>query len=377
MMVMGELTEKLQTVIEEQIIPQLFKTKLLAAQGPMATNQPVCTFVFDREAYEPAFFKRLWEKYKIAIITYRKNVKDKWPDESFESYDVKVMQHTINMQLCELGVQLGGFWFREIRRLGGDGHQTSVITTHPTLEIQFIAGRMFARWSQENFFRYLIQDYNFDKIVSFGTEPVDPEKEIVNPEYRKLSHQLKKLREKIRRVEARAYPLLQLAIDQPIDELPAISRKQAEYKEKTGELRKQEDMLLLQRSQVKPRLKVIQMPEQKRYNKLKTESKLLMNVLRMICYRAESAVAEYIAPYLARDEDEKRMVVKQIIQSNADLSPDYINKTLTVKLHSLSANRFNKAASELAKLLNQTETIFPGTDLRMIYKITAKSNCEG
>lgn len=377
MMVMGELTEKLQTVIEEQIIPQLFKTKLLAAQGPMVANQPVCTFVFDREAYEPAFFKRLWEKYRIAIITYRKNVKDKWPVESFESYDVKVMQHTINMQLCELGAQLGGFWFREIRRLGGDGHQTSVITTHPTLEIRFIAGRMFARWSQENFFRYLIQDYDFDKIVSFGTEPVDPEKEIVNPEYRKLSHHLKKLREKIRRIEARAYPLLQLAIDQPIDELPAISRKQAEYKEKIGELRKQEDILLLQRSQVKPRLKVIQMPEQKRYNKLKTESKLLMNVLRMICYRAESAVAEYIAPYLARDEDEKRMVVKQIIQSNADLSPDYINKTLTVKLHSLSANRFNNAASELVQLLNQTETIFPGTDLRMIYKITAKSNCEG
>ena len=67
------------------------------------------------------------------------------------------------------------------------------------------------------------------------------------------------------------------------------------------------------------------------------------------------------------------MVVKQIIQSSADISPDYINKTLTVTLHSLSANRFNNAASELAQLLNQTETIFPGTNLRMIYKITADS----
>ncbi len=377
MMVMGELTEKLQTVIEEQIIPQLQKTKLLAADKAIEADQPVCTFVFDREAYQPAFFKRLWEKYKIAIITYRKNVKGKWPGESFESLDVKVMQQNVNMQLCELGTQLGGYWFREIRRLNGDGHQTAIISTHPTLNIQSIAGRMFARWSQENFFRYLIQDYDFDKIVSFGTEPVNPEKEIVNPEYRKLCHQLKKLREKIRRIEARSYPLLQLAIDQPIDELPAISRKQAGYKEKIEDFRKQEETLLLQRSQLKPRLKVIQMPEQKRYNKLKTESKLLMNVLRMICYRAESAVAEYIAPFLAKEENEKRMVVKQIIQSNADLSPDYINKTLTVTLHSLSANRYNKAASELAELLNQTETIFPSTDLRMIYKITANSYCEG
>lgn len=86
----------------------------------------------------------------------------------------------------------------------------------------------------------------------------------------------------------------------------------------------------------------------------------------MIYYRAESAVAKYIAPYLSKEENEKRMVVEQIVQSIADLSPDYINKTLTVTLHSLSANWFNKAASELAQLLNQTETVFPVTNLQLI-----------
>jgi hypothetical protein len=55
--------------------------------------------------------------------------------------------------------------------------------------------------------------------------------------------------------------MVQLAIDQPIDELPAISRKQAGSKEKIEEFRKQEQTLLLQRSQLKPRLKVSQMPE--------------------------------------------------------------------------------------------------------------------
>ena len=66
------------------------------------------------------------------------------------------------------------------------------------------------------------------------------------------------------------------------------------------------------------------------------------------------------------------MVVKQIIQSNADLNPDYEMKTLTITLHSLAAVRYNHAAAELTKLLNQTETIFPGTDLKMIFEITAK-----
>jgi hypothetical protein len=370
MMVMGELTEKLQTVIEHQIIPELQKTVLLSSP-PTGDNTPVCTFIFDREAYEPAFFKRLWEKYKIAILTYRKNVKDKWADECFASHAVTVLQQTVNMHLCEQGTALGGYWFREIRCLRETGHQTSIITTHPSLGSSFIAGRMFSRWSQENFFRYLIEDYDFDKMVSFGTEPVNPEKEIVNPQYRKMTHQIKKLREKTQRLEARFFPLIQLAIDQPLDNLPAITNKQIEYKEKIDFFKKKEAELVAQRTKILPRLKVCQMPQQERYNKLKTESKLLMNVIKMICYRAESSVAQWIAPYLAKAENEKRMVVKQIIQSNADITPDYKMKTLKITLHSLSANRYNLAAAELVNLLNQTETIFPGTDLKMIFTITA------
>jgi hypothetical protein len=74
-MVMGELTEKLQTVIEHQILPQLEQTHLLP-EYQSESMQPRCTFIFDREAYEPAFFHRMWIEHKIAIVTYRKNVKD-------------------------------------------------------------------------------------------------------------------------------------------------------------------------------------------------------------------------------------------------------------------------------------------------------------
>ena len=162
----------------------------------------------------------------------------------------------------------------------------------------------------------------------------------------------------------------------PLDNLPSITNKQMEYKTILDMCKIEEEKLIAQRTQISPRIKLKEMPQQKRYNKLKTESKMLINVIRMICYRAESSVASCISPYLARAEDEKRMVVKQIIGSNADLLPDYQNKSLTITLHSLSAHRFNRAAHELSKLLNDTETIFPGTDLRMIFKISAFSNCE-
>jgi len=70
------------------------------------------------------------------------------------------------------------------------------------------------------------------------------------------------------------------------------------------------------------------------------------------------------------------MLVKQIIGSHADLIPDYQKKELTVVLHSLSTPRFNNAAQQLSDLLNQTVTIFPGSEMRLVFQTTAPSNCE-
>ena len=65
------------------------------------------------------------------------------------------------------------------------------------------------------------------------------------------------------------------------------------------------------------------------------------------------------------------MVVKQIIRSNADLIPDYQKQTLTVTLYSLAAKRYNHAVENIIQLLNDTETVSPGTNLRMIFKTSS------
>jgi len=373
MMVMGELTEKLQQAIEEQIIPQLQQTVLLPTsqlQVGIEQSAPACTFVFDREGYEPDFFQRLWIKYRIAIITYRKNVRDNWPQELFKPIDVKVLEQTVNMQICEQKITIGGITFREIRRLTDSGHQTSIITTHPFISMETAAGRMFGRWSQENFFRYMIADYDFDKMIEFGTQTIDENKEVVNPQYRKLSHQLKKQKEKTNRLRADFFALTEQCIDAELDELSKLEQKQAVLAEKIESHELQEQQIKTERSNLKARITLKEMPDIIRYNQLKPESKMLMNIIKMICYRAETSVANILAEQLM-DQEDKRMLVKQIIQNNADIRPDLENNTLTVTLHTLSAPRFNKAVDYLAKLLNQTDTIFPNTNLRLIFKTTA------
>ena len=363
MMVTGELTEKLQKAIEDYIIPELQKTVLLPTpplpaeetkeieeveieeevikentaedksdnENETQDNEPpVCTLVFDREAYEPLFFKRLYKNHRIAIITYRKNVKDMWDEQSFKPTVVKVLEQTITMRICERETVLGGVTMREIRRLTDSGHQSAIITTNRVISTEIAAGKMFGRWSQENFFRYMIMDYDFDKMIEFGIEAIDENKEVVNPQYRQLNYRLKKEKEKTGRLKAKLFPLAEQAIEATLDDLPQLQRKQIKLLEQIEKHQQTEQQIIEQRSKIPARIKLKDMPDQSRYNKLKQESKMLMNIIKMICYRAETAVANELGAYLINAIDEKRMIVKQIIQNNADLIPDYQNKTLTV-----------------------------------------------
>ena len=401
MMVTGELTEKLAQSIENLIIPQLQKTSLLPAPGQGAGGQqvvqggsgtqdksitpeqqqktgnerednaqPQLTLVFDREGYDIPFFNRLWESYRIAILTYRKNVRDRWPDDSFESIDVTVLEVTVKMQICERKVTLGGMALREIRRQTGSGHQTSIITNNLFISTAVAAGRMFGRWSQENFFRYMVMDYDFDKMIEYGVQPLNETKEVVNPEYRKLNHKLKKEKEKTARLEAKLLRVAEESIQTELDKLQPLLQKESNLMEKINQCRVNQQQMLTERNKLLPRITLKEMPDKTRYDQLKPESKMLMNIIRMICYRAETAVANILSEY-TNNNNGKRMLVKNIIETNADIVEDRENKTLTITLHSLSANRFNEAAAKLAEVLTQTETIFPDTGLRLIFKTTA------
>jgi hypothetical protein len=389
MMVMGELTEKLQQAIEEQIIGRMQQAGLLpvappaadaataTAAQPVATEditpaspqeeKPVCTLIFDREGYDIPFINRMWKKYRVASLTYRKNVKDEWARECFKSADVTESGNVVTMNICEKKITLGGTQFREIRRLTASGHQTSIITNNSVITTEQAAGRMFSRWCQENFFRYMKSDYSLDKMIEFGIEPVEQTREVVNPKYRKLTALLKKEKLKTRKLNADNVVLIEQYLDATLELLPKLERKLYTLAEQLGKQEFAEKQIADERSKTPARITVKDMPGQSRYNKLKSESKMFINIIKMICYRAETAIANLLTAYDVKEE-EKRMVVKQIINNNADILPDLENNTLTITLHSLSAPRFNVAACKLAALLNETDVNFPNTNLRLVFK---------
>ena len=88
----------------------------------------------------------------------------------------------------------------------------------------------------------------------------------------------------------------------------------------------------------------------------------------MVAYRAETAMANFLRETLTR-ADEARTLLCSIYKTEADLVPDYKNKTLTVRLHHLAQQRSDDAATLLCAELNETQTVFPRTDLRMIFEL--------
>src|SRR5881628_1457686 len=150
------------------------------------------TIVFDREGYSPELFAQLFEK-RIAILTYHKFPKQDWPVEEFTAHRVQLASgQAVTMKLAERGTQLSNkLWVREIRKLTDSGHQTTLLTTNFQASIGGLAVSLFARWSQENFFRYMREHYGLDRLVEYGTELIPESLEIVNPQWRRLDSQIR------------------------------------------------------------------------------------------------------------------------------------------------------------------------------------------
>jgi hypothetical protein len=123
------------------------------------------------------------EDQRIAGLTYHKSPGENWPEDEFQPHAVTLASgQRIVLPLAERGTRLSnGLWVREIRKLTDRGHQTALLATDDQSALGPAAVAMFARWSQENFFKYARQHYGLDRLVDYGTEPISDPTPVVNP----------------------------------------------------------------------------------------------------------------------------------------------------------------------------------------------------
>ncbi|MDR0231692.1 MAG: hypothetical protein LBI82_06180 [Dysgonamonadaceae bacterium] len=372
--VTAEVNEKMGEMLVSEIIPELLKLHPVSAERmnrmEECPEEPVFTLVFDREAWSPSLFSLLWETYHIAIITYRKNVEDQWDESLFTDYQVVTSLGETKMKLHEQDFCHEKCSMREVRKLSSEGHQASIVTTNKILSTQSVASHMFARWAQENFFHYMRQEYALDKIIQYSIDKIDDDIQIVNREYNNITHQIKKAREKLSRRKAKLYGHEQKDLMQLTEkESKKWMKTRLELTEEIHLIEQQVESEVNKRKEIPYKIPLSQMPESIRYNRLNKESKTLQNVIKMICYRAETALARLLTPHYKRANQEIRALIKSIIHTPINMEVDRNQELLKITLFPLSNQRSNEAVCKICDTVNATNTRYPGTNLKLILKI--------
>ena len=369
--------------IKEDIMPRIDKQiPNQPDERALKTNAMLHRYmlIFDRECYSPDFFYDLWHGQRVAICTYNKNVKDKWPDEEFNKYiETLATGQEQETELAERGVLLHAsgskkaIWAREIRKKTKNGHQTSIITTNYTLELVLIGLYMFARWSQENFFKYMMENFGIDTLVSYCKKKISDTTILINPAYRELENQLKKITSKLNYRKAK-FAGMELG-EIPIDEKKAnkFLVKKSELREEIAELENEAQEIKSKKKQISRKIRFAELPENEKFDSVINQRKSFMNTIKMIAYRAETAMANIIKKHMSHT-NEARKILQQIYKSDANLWVDKDNNKLIVELHKLSYWKDDKIVQKLCDELNLSEAIFPGSDLTIFYKMVSMDN---
>ncbi|TVS10699.1 MAG: hypothetical protein EA417_18740, partial [Gammaproteobacteria bacterium] len=335
------------------------------------------TVVFDRGGWSPKLFAELIAA-GYDILTYRKGRSARLPDRSFSLHEAVLDARRCSYRLADKGIYLNygpknarkRLHLRQVTRLK-DGHQTPIITSRKDLGAIEVAFRMFERWRQENFFKYLIEEYALDALVDYGVEPADATRHVPNPERKKINAQLRKAYAELNGIAA-TYGLEAFANTESARRTmrgfkianAAMGRRIEKALGRVNALKKK-------RSKMPAKIPVQEVTPGE-VVKLRTESKHLTDLFKMVAYQAESDLVGLIAPHYRRAEDEGRTLVHSALAGAGEIA--VTDEELRVKLEPLSSPHRTQVLELLCETLSATRTCFPGSKLRLRFEVKPLPN---
>ena len=91
----------------------------------------------------------------------------------------------------------------------------------------------------------------------------------------------------------------------------------------------------------------------------------------MIAYRAETRMMPAVAQTQGKIQRPRRHL-RALLQADADVIPEHGNGILRVRILGTASDAGDNAIASLLEELNQTRTVFPGTNMRMVYELPGK-----
>ena len=208
-----------------------------------------------------------------------------------------------------------------------------------------------------------MQHYDIDGLIQYGAESLPGTLEIINPKWRDLDKAVKKARRTEQKLLA---DMARQGADSPGNGVEI--QKKAESGEALETAQMELDRLRSERKATAKKVTINSLPEDQRPTQLLPLNKTLSDAVKMIAYRAETALVALLRPQLSKEE-EARALVRELFVSSADIEPNNSTKTLTIRIHRMASPVHDRAIAALLKKLTELEFCHPETGAKMIYSL--------
>jgi transposase len=325
------------------------------------------TLVFDRGGWSPKLFAAMI-KEGFDVLTYRKGHCRRINERRFVRRRANLDGRFVEYLLHDQPVRFlkGRLRLRQVTRLCDGGHQTNVITSLWDLRDIEVAYRMFERWRQENFFKYMREEFLLDALVDYQIEPEDPTRTIPNPERRTLDKEIRAARADVARLEREFGAAAANNTEQRRPTMRGFKIAHSKLAKQLRKVRVHLSRLLNQRRELPKRVEVRELSG-RTVVKLATQRKHLTDIIKMVAYQAESDLVALLRPHYARADQEGRTLLHELFATAGDIRVS--DSELTITLAPLSSPHRTRAADALCEILNKTATTFPGSRLRIRFAV--------
>jgi transposase len=329
------------------------------------------TVVFDRGGFSPKLFQQILAA-GFDLLTYRKGRHRKIPRHRFHTLRTALGGHISTYRLADQPVRLlkGRLRLRQVTRLTDTGHQTPILTSRQDLPAAQVAYRMFDRWRQENFFKYLREEYALDALADYATTPDDATREVPNPAWAAADAKLRQAYAQMDRLQAE-YGLEAWAnLEHRRPTMRGFKTAHGKLGQKIWQAGQLIERWEKRRAAIPKRVPV-QSLSREPVVKLAAERKHLTNLIKMVAYQAESDLLRLVTPHYRRAGEEGRTLIQAALSSAADMQ---LTRTeLRLALAAQSSPHRTRAIAALCQELNAAQTRFPGSQLRLRYTIREAS----
>jgi hypothetical protein len=280
---------------------------------------------------------------------------------------------TVSMALAEMGSLVGSgkeaTWMREVRKLTESGHQVSLVSTAFEVTDTDLAARLFTRWCQENFLRYMMQHFALDLLGEHATAPLPDTERVVNPVWRELNKRRNAVQGRLTYRQAKFAALtLHPQQENSSRRFKKWLREKAKLLEEIEQYESQLQDLKTALGKTEHHIRWDQLPDDDKFHSLAPTRRRLMETIRMIAYRAETAMIPLLRD-AHTDPPAARTILQDLFRAAADITPEPEHKRLRLCVHRSARPVTDRRLQKLFAELNAAEITYPGTDLVMHYEL--------